>query len=66
MLMTAKGPEDVHRLHLYDLVPDIATAMLARAMAEAFQAESRPVPEPLAAILQQMKSWEDQHERQAG
>ena len=63
--MSAKVPGDVHRSYLDDLMPDIASVMLARAMAEAFQAENQPVPEPLAAILRQMKSWEDQHERSA-
>ena len=63
--MSAKVPGDVHRSYLDDLMPDIASVMLARAMAEAFQAKNQPVPEPLAAILRQMKSWEDQHERSA-
>ena len=63
--MSAKVPGDVHRSHLDDLMPDIASVMLARAMAEAFQAENQPVPEPLAAILRQMESQEDQHERSA-
>ena len=63
--MSAKVPGDVHRSHLDDPMPDIASVMLTRAMAEAFQAENQPVPEPLAAILRQMESWEDQHERSA-
>jgi hypothetical protein len=63
--MSAKVPGDVHRSHLDVPMPDIASVMLARAMAEAFQAENQPVPEPLAAILRQMESWEDQHERSA-
>ena len=57
--MSAKVPGDVPRSHLDDPRPDIASAMLARAMAEAFQAENQPVPEPLAAILRQVKSWEE-------
>ena len=63
--MSAKVPGDVPRSHLDDPEPDIASVMLARAMAEAFQAENQPVPEPLAAILRQVKSWEEQHERSA-
>ncbi len=63
--MSAKVPDDVCRSYLDDPMPDIASVMLARAMAEAFQAENQPVPEPLAAILRQMESWEDQHERSA-
>jgi DnaJ-domain-containing protein 1 len=63
--MSAKVPGDVHRSHLDDPMPDIARLMLARAFAEVFQAENQPVPEPLAAILRQMESWEDQHERSA-
>ncbi len=63
--MSAKVPGDVHRSHFDDPMPDIASVMLARAMAEAFQAENQPVPEPLAAILRQMESQEDQHERSA-
>ena len=63
--MSAKVPGDVHRSHVDDPGPDVASFMLARAMAEAFQAEGQPVPEPLAAILRQMESWEEQHERSA-
>lgn len=63
--MSAKVPGDVHLSNLDDPMPDIASVMLARGMAEAFQAENQPVPEPLAAILRQMESWEDQHERSA-
>ena len=63
--MSAKVPGDVHRSYLDDPIPGIASVMLARAMAEAFQAENQPVPEPLAAILRQMESQEDQHERSA-
>ncbi len=64
--MTAKVTDDVLRPRVDHPQPDIASLMLARAMAEAFQAEGQPVPQPLAAILRQMDSWEDQHERQAG
>ena len=63
--MSVKVPDDMCRTHVDDPGPDIASFMLARAMAEAFQAEGQPVPEPLAAILRQMESWEDQHERSA-
>ena len=63
--MSVKALDDVCRTHVDDPGPDIASFMLARAIAEVFRAEGQPVPKPLAAILRQMKSWEDQHERSA-
>ncbi len=60
--MTAKVLDEVHPPHVDAPGPDVASLLLARAMAEVFQAEGHPVPEPLAAILRQTESWEDQHE----
>jgi hypothetical protein len=50
-----------------DLQPDLATFMMARAMAEIFQDEPGcRLPEPLAALLQQMKRWEEEQAHHAG
>jgi hypothetical protein len=52
--------------HVNDLPVGVATAMIARAVAEAFQAPpEEPIPEPLAAILRQIQAREDDHERHA-
>jgi hypothetical protein len=56
----------MRRRQVDDLQPDIATFMMARAMAEMFHAEpDQPMPEPLVTILRQMESWEDDHGQDA-
>ena len=43
-----------------DPPPDLAAFMMARAMAEMFQDDPGcRMPEPLAALLQQMERWEE-------
>ena len=42
-----------------DPQPDLASLLMARAMAEMFQNEPDcPLPESLAAILQRMEAWQ--------
>jgi hypothetical protein len=56
--MTAQGSDNVRRRQVDHRLPGLAAFMMARAMAEMFQDEPGcPMPEPLAAILQQMKHW---------
>jgi hypothetical protein len=65
--MMAQAPDTVRRRQGDDHPPDFAAVMMARAMAEMFQDEPDcPIPEPLAAILQQMERWEDEQAHRAG
>ncbi|MBD2749404.1 hypothetical protein IC232_22235 [Microvirga sp. BT688] len=57
---------DVRLPHVADVCPDVATFMIARAFAEVYRdVLVEPVPEPLAAILRQMGSSEDQYDHDA-
>ena len=65
--MTARAPDNVRRRQVDDHPPDLAAFMMARAMAEIFQDEPGcRMPEPLAALLQQMKRWEEEQAHRAG
>jgi hypothetical protein len=65
--MMAQAPDTVRRRQGDDHPPDFAAVMMARAMAEMFQDEPDcPIPEALAAILQQMERWEDEQAHRAG
>ena len=65
--MTAETPDHVRRRQGDDHPPDLAVFMMARAMAEIFQDEPGcRMPEPLAAILRQMKRWEEEQAHRAG
>jgi hypothetical protein len=65
--MMAQAPDTVRRRQGDDHPPDFAAVMMARAMAEIFQDDPGcRMPEPLAAILQQMKRWEDERAHRAG
>jgi hypothetical protein len=49
-----------------DLPPNVATFMIARAFAEIYRdSVEAPLPEPLAAILRQIESWEAGHGQRA-
>jgi hypothetical protein len=64
--MTAQAPDHGLRQPVEDYLPDLAAVMMAIAMAEMFQDEPGcPLPETLAAILQQMKPWDDEQARHA-
>ena len=55
--MPHDAPGDVRLPHVADVCPDVATFMIARAVAEVYRdVLVEPVPEPLAAILRQMDS----------
>ena len=57
---------DVRLPHVNDLHPDVATFMMACAFAEVYRdVLDAPVPEPLVAILRQMKIEEVDHDRDA-
>jgi hypothetical protein len=57
---------DVRLPHVNDLHPDVATFMIARAFAETYRdVLNAPVPEPLVAILRQMKIREVDHDHDA-
>ena len=65
--MTPKVSDNVRRRQVDDHPPDLAAVMMARAMAEMFQDEPDcRMPEPLVALLQQMKRWEDEQAHRAG
>lgn len=54
---------DVRLPHVNDLQPDVATFMIARAFAETYRdVLDEPIPDPLVAILRQMKIKEADHE----
>jgi hypothetical protein len=56
--MMAQAPDTVRRRQGDGHPPDFAAVMMARAMAEVFQDDPGcRMPEPLAALLQQMKRW---------
>ena len=43
--------------------PDVATFIMARVFAEIYSdTDGRPLPQPLAAILRQMKCWRTKHD----
>jgi hypothetical protein len=43
--------------------PDVATFIMARVFADIYSdANARPLPQPLAAILRQMKCWRTKQE----
>jgi hypothetical protein len=49
--------------HVNDLHPDVATFMMARAVAEVYRdVLDAPVPDPLVAILRQMEPRETDRE----
>lgn len=57
---------DVRLPHVNDLHPDVATFMIARAIAETYRdVLDAPVPERIAAILRQMETSEDGRDRNA-
>jgi hypothetical protein len=57
--MTARASRKTRLPQDDDPQPDLASLMMVRAMAEMFRNEPEyPVPEPFAAILQRMESWE--------
>ena len=57
---------DVCQPHVDDLPPDVARFMIARAFAEVYRdVLEEPVPEPLAAILRRMETWEVEHGHRA-
>jgi hypothetical protein len=65
--MTTQAPDNVRRRQVGDHLPDFAAVMMARAMAEIFHDEPDcRMPEPLAALLQQMKRWEEERAHRAG
>jgi hypothetical protein len=65
--MVAQAPDNVRRRQGDEHPPDFAAVMMARAMAEIFQDDPGcRMPEPLAAILQQMKRWEDERAHRVG
>jgi hypothetical protein len=65
--MTAKAPGKVRRRQVDDPPPDLAAFIIARAMSEMFQSDrSRPMPEPLAAILRQMERCADASGQEEG
>ena len=65
--MMAQAPDNVRRRQGDDHPPDFAAVMMARAMAEIFQDDPGcRMPEPLAALLQQMKRWEEEQAHRAG
>ncbi len=56
--MPTDAPRSPHQRQVDTSVPNLAAFMKARAMAEMSQDEpGRPLPQALAAILQQMKRW---------
>jgi hypothetical protein len=60
--MTAQASHNMPPPQVEDPQPDLATFMMARAIAEMYQSEPDcPMPRPLAAILRQMESWETDH-----
>jgi hypothetical protein len=62
--MSHDAPGDVRLPHVNDPRPDVATFMIARAFAETYRdVLGAPVPEPLVAILRQMKIVETDHDR---
>jgi hypothetical protein len=55
--MSHDASGDVRLPHVDDLHPDVATFMIARAIAEVYRDSlEQPVPEPLMAILRRMES----------
>lgn len=55
--MSHDAPGDVRLPHVDDLHPNVATFMIARAVAEVYRdALEQPVPEKLMAILRRMES----------
>jgi hypothetical protein len=65
--MVAQAPDNVRRRQGDEHPPDFAAVMMARTMAEIFQDDPGcRMPEPLAAILQQMKRWEDERAHRVG
>jgi hypothetical protein len=64
--MTASAPRNPRRW-VQLRPPDLAAAMMARAMAEMFRDEpDRPLPEPLAALLRQMERWRKEQGKHGG
>ena len=55
--MSHDASGDVRLPHVDNLHPDVATFMIARAIAEVYRDSlEQPVPEPLMAILRRMES----------
>ena len=55
--MSQETSGEVRLPRVDELQPDVATFMIARAFAEVYRdVLEEPVPEPLAAILRQMKT----------
>jgi hypothetical protein len=66
MPMSHDASGDVRLPHVADVCPDVATFMIARAVAEVYRdVLAEPVPEPLAAILRRMDSREAGREHDA-
>jgi hypothetical protein len=64
--MAATIPSTAHVTHDDDPCPDLAAFMIAQAMAEVFQdGPDQPLPEPLAAILRQMETWNEDYGQDA-
>ncbi|MCB8819948.1 hypothetical protein [Microvirga rosea] len=64
--MSHDASGDVRLLHINDVHPDVATFMIARAFAETYRdVPEAPIPEPLVAILRQMKIGKGDHDRDA-
>ncbi|WP_457093917.1 hypothetical protein [Microvirga sp. P5_D2] len=64
--MPHDAPGDVRLPHVNDLRPDVATFMIARAIAETYRdVLNAPIPNKLVAILRQMESQEVDRERDA-
>jgi hypothetical protein len=62
--MPHDASRDVRLPHVNDLHPDVATFMIARALAETYrEVLDAPVPDPLVAILRQMEIQEADHDR---
>ena len=62
--MSHDAPGDVRLPHVNDVHPDVATFMIARAFAETYRdVLDALVPDPLVAILRQMKIVETDHDR---
>jgi hypothetical protein len=64
--MAATIPDTARVTHDDDPYPDLAAFMIARAMAEVFRDEpDQRLPEPLAAVLRQIETWNEDYEQNA-
>jgi len=62
--MSRNASADVRLPRVDDIHPDVATFMIARALAEIYRdAVEEPIPEPLAAILRQIQAEETRYGR---